>query len=556
MNEKNKKIYSTILMSVGVLFIIVSGGIFASKTWQYLPEAVKKLCLLVITGGLFAGSHIAGKKGGLKKTSTAFYYLAVCFTGFTSLSLLEWLQTGLYLRLIIALLAMSIPVVLHFAVNHNGADCLIQMLLSDGIAVCIWCWTMSDGLTMDKVCSITAFTVSTVMMLLSVFIQYCQNSMPQEQGSRIGAIVFYCIHAVIALPHILITDNIFPAILLTASVSVLYRAWHTKEMRIVQSLTLFYLNLAIARFIIHNFFGDMTTGTADTIFFIAFLLNIGITLLLDRREMLITNGIFATLCPLVQLFIYLFCHYDIFDSCVYYPFAGCMALALASWKYFRKTETGWPYILKLSGLWLIMEINTLAAFANKDYSIYYSFAFWFAILFLQASLLCHNIKTLASLWETFALLSVLRALLSNPFFSTFTWGEGASAVIIDFTLEYRCVLLGAGIALSGLIWYDKRKAIRTFQFIAVCILLGVLVCGNLAAQALPNILFLGISTLIMLLAATVMGQKSYAIAAALTLVLVVFYLTKAVWMSIAWWIYLFAAGVGLVIYAIKREKSE
>lgn len=556
MKEKNKKIFSTILMSVGVLFIIVSGGIFASKTWQYLPESVKKLCLLAITGGLFAGSRMAVIKGGLKKTSTAFYYLGVCFTGFTILSLTEWLQTGLHIRLIIALLGMSIPVVLHFMTDHNGADCMIQMLLSDSIAVCIWCWTMNDGLAIDKVCSVTALTVSTVMLLLSVFIQYCRSFMPMEREIQTGSIIFYCIHAVIALPLILMTDNVIPAALLAGSVSVLYRTFHTKEMRMIQSLTLFYLNLAVSRFIIHHFFNEITTGTSGLIFFIAFLLNIGITLILDRREMLAASGIFATLCPFIQLFAYLLYHYRISNSCVYYPFAGCMALTLAAWKYIRKPETDWPYILKLSGLWLIMEINTLAAFADKDYNIYYSFAFWFAILFVQASLLCHNIRTLASLWETFALLSALHALLSKPVLPELLRGQGDAALVLDFTLEYRCLLLGAGIALSGLIWYDKRKMIRKLQFAAVCILLAVLICGNLAMQALPNILFLGVSALLMLLAATAAGQKSYAIAAALTLVLVVFYLTKAVWMSIAWWIYLFAAGVGLVIYAIKREKSE
>ena len=41
--EQNKKLFSTILMSVGAIFIIVAGGIFVSTTWQYIPEELKKL---------------------------------------------------------------------------------------------------------------------------------------------------------------------------------------------------------------------------------------------------------------------------------------------------------------------------------------------------------------------------------------------------------------------------------------------------------------------------------------------------------------------------------
>ena len=40
------------------------------------------------------------------------------------------------------------------------------------------------------------------------------------------------------------------------------------------------------------------------------------------------------------------------------------------------------------------------------------------------------------------------------------------------------------------------------------------------------------------------------------LILIVLYLTRTFWLSIAWWVYLFAAGVGLILYAIKREKAE
>ena len=82
MEEKNKKLFSTILLAVGVLFIIIAGGIFVSQTWQYLPEGLKKACLVLVTGAFFFGSYVMEKRS-LDKASVALYYLGVCFTGFT-----------------------------------------------------------------------------------------------------------------------------------------------------------------------------------------------------------------------------------------------------------------------------------------------------------------------------------------------------------------------------------------------------------------------------------------------------------------------------------------
>ena len=100
------------------------------------------------------------------------------------------------------------------------------------------------------------------------------------------------------------------------------------------------------------------------------------------------------------------------------------------------------------------------------------------------------------------------------------------------------------------------EEIRIAQLIGTCLLLAILLFHNLMVHALPNVLFLGIAALLMLVLATLLKQKAYALAAALTLTVIALYLTREVWLSIAWWVYLFVAGVGLVIFAIKKEKAE
>ena len=68
-------------------------------------------------------------------------------------------------------------------------------------------------------------------------------------------------------------------------------------------------------------------------------------------------------------------------------------------------------------------------------------------------------------------------------------------------------------------------------------------------------MILGAVGVIILLAATITYHKDYVIASSVTLVLLVLYVTRDFWLSIEWWVYLFVAGVILVLVAIKQEKD-
>ena len=163
---------------------------------------------------------------------------------------------------------------------------------------------------------------------------------------------------------------------------------------------------------------------------------------------------------------------------------------------------------------------------------------------------------LKGLFQTISLLVALIAVLKTPIFPTTFLEEETGRLLVNFQLEYICIFLGLGIVLLGIIWYDIFEEIRISQLIGTCLLLAVLLFHNLMVPALANVLFLGIAALLMLVLATLLKQKAYALAAALTLTIIALYLTREVWLSIAWWVYLFVAGVGLVIFAIKKEKAE
>ena len=116
-------------------------------------------------------------------------------------------------------------------------------------------------------------------------------------------------------------------------------------------------------------------------------------------------------------------------------------------------------------------------------------------------------------------------------------------------------LFAIGIVLLGFIWYDKKKSIRVVQFILTCFLLAVLLLSNLLGGELGNVLILGIVCVIMLLVAAVCNHKEYVIAASVTLILIALYITRSFWLNIAWWVYLFVAGVVMVGFAVKKERE-
>lgn len=87
-------------------------------------------------------------------------------------------------------------------------------------------------------------------------------------------------------------------------------------------------------------------------------------------------------------------------------------------------------------------------------------------------------------------------------------------------------------------------------------MLAVLLINDMIQGGLGNVIILGVAGVIMLLVAAIFNRREYVIAASAALILLVLYITRSFWLSIAWWVYLFAAGVVLILLAIKKESTE
>ena len=237
-----------------------------------------------------------------------------------------------------------------------------------------------------------------------------------------------------------------------------------------------------------------------------------------------------------------------------------MAVAIVFWYYFREKDWDHMRFMKFTAVYFLLGLNSMTAWMWPMYARHFGHAFWYAIFFLFMG--CYlerrsdKKEVFGALCKSFSLFLALVAVLAHKILPTVIYTADGVNRLADFSVEYDCIFAGVGIVLLGKIWYSIYKDIRKVQYVGVCILLGVLLMSNLKNPNLINVLFLAIVTLGMLVISSILKNKRYAIASAVTLALVVLYLTREFWMSIAWWVYLFVAGVGLVIFAIRKEKAE
>lgn len=508
---KEKKQISVFLMVVGVVFIIIAGGIFVTTAWKYLPESGKRILLLASTVGLFAASVKASGNTKLKRTERLLFYLGVVFTGFFTLSVM----TGLFgqekiffpvnaFYMLVAESAMLVPVLIRLAICKKGFEFSIAAIIMDGILICIGSmFEMETG---------PFLVMSGVYVLFLAAVDYYENAKEAgQEGLRSSIRCIYLIHEMIYFFWALAG-----AILL----------WHSLEK---------YLSSAII-----------------TVFI---CVNLVFVYCRHHKELFYIQFAFGMLVPFVQLFDYqvsifvgnIFEKTDSSWNTLYFPFSFAMAAVLwcVSLKE-KKAQGNMEKALKMAaGLQAFSGI--FMWIASRDAQTHLMIFYLLTVIsIVTLSLFIANQTVKSILWST-ALPVGIMAVYSQPFFD----------IQREYIVEWICFLFGIGVVLLGFIWYDKKEEIRKFQFVLTCCLLAVLLFRNLLGQnaGLINVLILGAVGAVMLLAAAVTNHKEYVIASSVTLVLLVLYVTKDFWLSIAWWVYLFAAGVILVLVAIKQEKD-
>lgn len=564
MEKKQKNLISIFLLVVGVIFILVAGGIFVTTAWKYLPVLVKQLALLVVAGGMFGGAYALSKNEKLVWISETLFHLGNAFVGFFVIAIMggvvENNVVGNACKVLAASGAMAVPVSVKLVTKRGAIDFAALTLLVDGILIsgCVACET----------------TINTYVYLLAGFViglaivDALQQRAQKQDGFSLCVGITYLLHvsvyamftgfASLASIESDVSDKLALDSIVWVGVLV---AISTLSWMVRKHVLIRVVNSGISvwfTFVVVNNIHKLLTGTDNFSLVMVLTILIVTVVMVWLRRVEITGVMIAT--AIVIPFGQLFCYWmdaliSIFDgieeawSTTYHPYsfiigAGMFALYIveygcedifAEWKESK--------LLKFAGLQIAS--GCIMWFASKMTD---SWAMVFYLLTAINMLLLVTVlknNTAKRVFKTLAMFAVIFATSVQPFVE----------IPKAFNVEWVCFLIAMGIVLFRFIWYDKKEQFSILYFIATCVILGVLLISNLASGGLGNVLILGMTGIVMLVTAAITNNKKYVVASSVTLIILVLYLTREFWLSIAWWVYLFAAGVGLVLLAVKKAKE-
>ena len=507
MEKNNKNQISTMLLAIGVIFIMIAGSIFVTTAWGYLSETGKRLILISFVAGLYVASWKLRVKGVLTKTEHALYYLAAVGTGFIAVSFLGGWNT-----------------IYSYMENADALD------------------TMNNA---DK--AMWGFGATAIAIAYRFF--------KERRTWDFGILIFIFINmfGLVFDANINNIAGVIPLIAFTLLATFQYVNTEYAGYRIAQSIGLVVTNLFfIDRLYELLYDGIATTGNAEKWWcFAAFVINLGITVVLERDELIWMTLVYNWVMTFVQV-ITGFDEWSSEAGHIIVPFAFTTALGfLVMW--IREREERYGKLSIVHGIMAVFEfimyllIRTTCYAGNKS-----------DIFALAAMCTCIMIAFISEIVD-----SMLEADIAKSLLKTFTllFSEFAAfffTIVIapdHFGIEFMSVFMGVGIVLLGRIWYDKIIDIHVAQFVFTCITLFILLLHNIAVEELANLMFLGVVGIVILIVAAIKNRKEYVIASSATLALLVIYLTRQFWLSIAWWVYLFVAGVILVGIAVKKERE-
>ena len=121
--------------------------------------------------------------------------------------------------------------------------------------------------------------------------------------------------------------------------------------------------------------------------------------------------------------------------------------------------------------------------------------------------------------------------------------------------------IGELIPAAGFIWslgriWGDRKEITNLQTVLYCLCLGAMASDALSTGAVWDALILEAVNLAVFLLAHMRKCMRWIRISGIIMILVALYMTKDFWLSLSWWVYLLAAGLGLIVFAAVNEMKK
>ena len=101
-----------------------------------------------------------------------------------------------------------------------------------------------------------------------------------------------------------------------------------------------------------------------------------------------------------------------------------------------------------------------------------------------------------------------------------------------------------------------RKEITNLQTVLYCLCLGAMASDALSTGAVWDALILEAVNLAVFLLAHMRKCMRWIRISGIIMILVALYMTKGFWLSLSWWVYLLAAGLGLIVFAAVNEMKK
>lgn len=563
MEKKQKNLISIFLLVVGVIFILVAGGIFVSTAWKYLPVFVKQFALLVVAGGLFGSSYGLSKNEKLGWISETLFHLGNSFVGFFVLAIMGGLSGTIAMggfQIFLASGVMALLVGMKIVVRKTPFDFAAISLLVDSILI-------SGCIAFETTMNCYMYLLGGFTLALAI-IDALQQKAKKQDGFALCVGITYLMHACVyalltTIASFSVIDNISEkqmqidgVLWLGVVVVITGISWMTRKntvIRVMNSIAMIWFTFiainGVANYV--DYEGEYGMIMVLTIFVFSILM-----VLLRRNEITGMLVAAAIIIPYGQLFFYwLDAFVSLFDgidstwNTTYNPYSfiiGAAMFALYIMKYGCEnifTEWKESKLLKFAGLQMIT--GCVIWLASKMVSAWGMVFFLLVAIDMLFVVIVLKNETAKRVFKTFAMLGFVSATSVQPFVE----------IPSGFYVEWICFLSAMGIVLFRHIWYDKKDQLSIVYFVATCVILGVLLLSNLASGGIGNVLILGMTGIVILITAAMNNDKKYVIASSVTLILLVLYLTREFWLSIAWWVYLFAAGVVLVLLAVKKAKE-
>lgn len=184
--QKRKIDGFTVMMVLGVLFILVAGAICVGRAWGYLPDVAKVLMMGSISVGALCASYIVMKKNNMRATEEALFCIGEGFTGYLAVLLCEIFGNGSVLvekESFIFSVVMLCPAVVKYLTTKRKTTFVSIFIILD---VSIWAAMIDFHLKL----SVYILLNMVVLILIYASMQFMKN---EFEESKILKTIMLCL---------------------------------------------------------------------------------------------------------------------------------------------------------------------------------------------------------------------------------------------------------------------------------------------------------------------------------------------------------------------------